>query len=74
MTIAEKLYKEGREKGIQEGIQKGIEKGRLEGKRNTAKNFLRLGLSPEQVAEAAELPLEEILLVSSFFLLRTICT
>jgi len=65
MTLAEKLYNEGMEKGMEKGIEKGIEKGRLEGKlegqRKTAKNFLRLGLSPEQVAEAAELPIEEIL-------------
>ena len=56
---------EGIEKGIEEGIVKGLEKGRLEGlllgRRETAKNFLRMGLSPEQVAKAAELPLKEIL-------------
>jgi len=76
MTIAEQLIKEGMEKGIQEGMQKGIqegmqkgiqegmqkgmEKGILEGKRKTAKNFLRLGLSVQQVAEAAELPIEDV--------------
>jgi predicted transposase/invertase (TIGR01784 family) len=60
MTIAEQLIKEGMEKGIQEGMQKGMEKGILEGKRKTAKNFLRLGLSVQQVAEAAELPIEDV--------------
>ena len=44
--------------------QQGIEQGRLEGlllgRRETAKNLLRMGLSPEQAAKAAELPLKEI--------------
>lgn len=65
MTIAEKLIKEGMEKGIEigieKGMEKGIEKGLLEGKRKTAKNFLQQGISPELVAKASELPLEEIL-------------
>ncbi len=57
MTIAEKLYKEGMEKGRLEGKREGL----IEGQRKTAKNFLRLGLSPEKVAEAAELPIDEII-------------
>ena len=57
MTIAEKLYKEGMEKGMEKGRLEGM----LETKRKTAKNFLRQGLSPEQIAEATELPLNEVL-------------
>lgn len=60
MTIAEQLIKEGMELGIEKGIDKGIEKGILEGKRKAAKNFLKLGLSAEQVAEAAELTIDEV--------------
>jgi len=52
MTIAEQL--------IKEGMEKGMEKGILEGKRKTAKNFLKLGLTVEQVSEAAELSIEEV--------------
>lgn len=48
MTIAEQLIKEGMGKGI------------LEGKRKTAKNMLRLGLIVEQVVDAAELSIEEV--------------
>ena len=49
MTIAEQLIKEGMEKGI------------IEGKRKTAKNLLKLGFPVKQVAEAAELSLEEVM-------------
>ncbi len=52
MTIAEQL--------IKEGMEKGIEKGILEGKKKAAKNFLKLGLTVKQVAEAAELSIEEV--------------
>ncbi len=73
MTIAEKLYKEGMEKGLKKGLEKGLEKGRregrlegkleglIEGKIKTAKNLLRLGLTPEQVAQGAELSMDEVL-------------
>lgn len=61
MTIAEKLYKEGMEKGIEKGLEKGRIEGILEGKRKTAKNLLRQEISPEQVAQATELSLSEIL-------------
>ena len=33
-------------------MEKGIEKGILEGKKKAAKNFLKLGLTVKQVAEA----------------------
>ncbi|NLJ72066.1 MAG: hypothetical protein GX333_03505, partial [Syntrophomonadaceae bacterium] len=68
MTLAERLKEQGRqevmtlaerlmEKGMEKGIEKGIEKNR----REMAKRLLRMGISPEQVAEASELPLKEIL-------------
>jgi predicted transposase/invertase (TIGR01784 family) len=73
VTIAEQLFKEGMEKGIREGmeeglqkglqkgLQEGLQKGIVEGKRETAKNFLKLGFPIEQVAKAAKLPIEEIM-------------
>lgn len=39
---------------------RGIEKGRMEGRMETAKKLLRMGLAPEQIAEAVDLSLEEI--------------
>ena len=56
MTIAEQLIKEGMEKGMEKGLEKGI----IEGQRKTAKNLLKLGLTIEQVSEAAELSVEEV--------------
>jgi len=53
---------------FEDGMDKGIEKGRAEGRAEgineaniaNAKRFLAMGLSPEQVAEGTQLPLEEI--------------
>ena len=42
--------------------KEGIEKGKAEAAREAAKNLLRMGvLTPEQIAEAVSLPLEEVL-------------
>ena len=57
MTIAEQLIKEGMEKGI----EKGIEKGRLEEKKNVAKKLLSVGLTIEQIVEATDLSIQEIM-------------
>jgi predicted transposase/invertase (TIGR01784 family) len=38
----------------------GVEKGREEGKIAAARRFLKIGLSPEQVAEGADLPIETV--------------
>jgi len=55
---------EGREEGRQEGRQEGIEKGRQEGAHQqaleTARNFLRLGLSIEQASIGTGLGIEEV--------------
>lgn len=53
MTIAEQLIKEGMEKGIQ--------KGREEGKREIARKLLYVGLSTEQIVEATDLTMEEVM-------------
>ncbi len=64
MTLAERLIERGRQEARQEAMtlaerlrEEGIEKNR----REMAKNFLRMGIPSEQVAEASELPLKEIL-------------
>lgn len=52
------------ERNLKKGLEKGLEKGRAEGKSTekleTAKRFLAMGLSPEQVAEGTLLSLEDI--------------
>ena len=62
----------GRTEGKEEGLAEGLEKGRTEGKKEgfaegehnakieTARNFLRLGLSVEQVSKGTGLTIEEI--------------
>ena len=56
--------KRGLEKGKKEGIKEGIEKGKAEGEHKkaieTARNFLKMGLSIEQVAQGTGLSIEEI--------------
>ncbi|MEM5818560.1 MAG: hypothetical protein AAGU16_11950, partial [Desulfitobacterium hafniense] len=45
----------------EEGRQEGELKGRQDEKRETAQTMLNLGMSPELIAKATRLPLEEIL-------------
>ena len=47
---------EGKEIGMKEGMEKGMNQKALE----IAKNMLAMGLSAEQVAKAAQLPLDII--------------
>ena len=49
-------YREGLAEGIEQGIEQGAEQKAIE----TAKNFLKEGLSVEQIARCTELPLEKI--------------
>ena len=76
MTLAIKMadarydgYDAGFEKGISvglttgrdEGISIGLERGAYQTKIETAKSFLAMGLSPEQVTLGTNLPLETVL-------------
>ena len=62
MLIAEYSYetdikvqrREAYREGLAEGIEHGIEQG------ETAKNFLKEGLSVEQIARCTDLPLEKV--------------
>lgn len=47
-----------------QGNKKGKIEGKLEGKQDAAKGFLAMGLSPEQVAEGTQLPLEQVLVLA----------
>ena len=59
-----KGLKKGLEKGRKQGMKKGLKQGIAEGshaaKLETARNFLQMGLSKEQVAQGTGLSFEEI--------------
>ena len=52
-----------RDEGKEEGLAEGLEKGEQNAKIETAKNFLRMGLSIEQVASGTGLSIEEVTLL-----------
>lgn len=51
---------EGMKEGLAEGMKEGLAKGRAEEKRENARNFKKLGLSVELIAQATGLDIEEI--------------
>ena len=81
MTLAEKLFQEGMEKGMEKGLTEGMERGLVEGmekgmseglekgltegmeseRRKIVQNLLAAGFDVGKVAQAAELPLEEVM-------------
>ena len=56
----EKGIEKGMEKGMEKGIEKGIQQGRQEERQEFALRLLSKGMSREDVAEMANLPLAEI--------------
>ncbi len=61
----EEAYASGLSIGLTQGLERGLTQGREEGAYEraleTAKKFLAMGLSPEQVAQGTNLPLETVL-------------
>ena len=57
---AKKAAKKAREEGIAIGEERGISMGVQQAKLETAKKFLAMGLSVEQVADGTGLSVEEI--------------
>ena len=55
----------GIQQGIEQGIEQGLERGAHQKALETAKNLLSMGLSPEQVAQGTNLPLETIQQIQS---------
>ena len=53
-------FRQGKEQGYEEGISIGLERGAYQNKLETAKNLLSMGLSPEQVAQGTNLPLDVV--------------
>lgn len=58
-------HEAGLQAGLQDGLQQGIERGAYQNKLETAKNLLSMGLSPEQVAQGTNLPLETVQQIQS---------
>ena len=62
--ITKKAFAEGEilgiQKGIEQGLSQGIEQGAEQKAIETAKNFLKEGLSVEQIARCTDLPLEKV--------------
>ena len=58
-------YKEGVSDGISQGISQGIAQGEHKAKIETAKKFLTMGISIEQVAQGTGLSVEEVNLISN---------
>ena len=55
ITMAD-MRREGFEEGCEQGREEGREEGAYEKALETAKAFLAMGLSPEQVAQGTSLP------------------
>ncbi|MBO5692078.1 MAG: hypothetical protein J6R96_09505, partial [Spirochaetaceae bacterium] len=61
----ERGHEAGLQVGIQQGIEQGLERGAHQKALETAKNLLSMGLSPEQVAQGTNLPLETVQQIQS---------
>lgn len=59
-AIEEGRVRKAEQQGLERGLARGIAEGRAEGRKETARNLLRMGLSPEQIAEATGLSVQEI--------------
>ena len=56
---------QGIEQGIERGVERGLERGAHQKALETAKYLLSMGLSPEQVAQGTNLPLETVQQIQS---------
>ena len=54
-------FDEGFTAGHEDGLQQGLERGAHQKALETAKTFLSMGFSPEQVAQGTNLPLDVVL-------------
>ena len=64
MTLALKMADaryDGYDEGYEEGISIGLERGAYQKALETARKFISMGLSPEQVAQGTSLPLDAVL-------------
>ena len=59
-----RLYGEleaARDEGMEKGMEKGLAKGREEGKSDTVRKMLAAGIDAKVIADALEIPVEDIL-------------
>ena len=56
----EEAYEDGLSKGITQGLSQGIKQGAYQEKLETAKNFISMGLSIEQISRGTGLSLETL--------------
>jgi hypothetical protein len=66
MDLREKLgLKKGLKQGLEQGLKQGLEQGRKQGfereRRQSIRNMLVAGMTPEQIAQTLKLPLDEVL-------------
>ena len=54
-------HNDGKREGLQEGIEEGIQQGEHQKALETARNFLQMGLSIEQVAIGTGLSIEQVI-------------
>ncbi len=66
-ALAQKLEERGMEKGVKKGRAEGMEEGKKEGLFQSALNFLKMGLSVEDVARGTGLPREKIMELKASF-------
>ena len=59
--LAERDYRSGLEAAENKGLKRGLAQGRMQKAFETAKNFLKMGFSPEQVAQGCGLSVQEVM-------------
>jgi len=66
LKMLEKAWKkEGLEKGRREGIQEDIQEGSEKARNDIARKMLSKDMSPEEVSELTDIPLEHVLKLAS---------
>ena len=61
MNYLEKREANAKNQGIKQGLEQGLEQGAIQKAQETARNFLAMGLSPENVVKGTGLELETVL-------------
>ncbi len=59
--LAEQDYRSGLEAAENKGLERGLAQGRMQKAFETAKNFLKMVFSPEQVAQGCGLSVQEVM-------------
>ena len=65
LDMGQAYYEDGLRDGVEKGIQQGIEKGIEKGIQQAIHGMIRMGLAPEDIATALEIPVEKVLALSA---------